>query len=233
MHFSRNRRTLAETRYIAFGNGLQRSSVTPMMLLAGVLIALVLIALAGILVGALVARALYRRIRRNRALNGAVLRTRVALTWGPPRQVLKLRVRLCDSLDSGEAAARLALGSNGPQGEVARLFRRIRAEGATVDGQLRLMESETDTSALTAELPFVHSRVAQVEELVRRLRSAVASGLGDLSDDTLVALRADVDREVAALHAGVQELHTLNGYDGLPEPRRQHSTARLYRGKES
>jgi hypothetical protein len=45
---------------------------------------------------------------------------------------------------------------------------------------------------------------------VHRLRSAVATGLAGLTDDSLTALRSDMDREVAALHAGVEELHALN-----------------------
>lgn len=204
-----------------------------MSVLAGVLIALVLIALTGIVVGVLIVRAIYKRIRRNRALNGAMLRTRAAFTWGPQQQVLKLRLRLNGSLDSGQAAVEFALHGNGPRGELVRLFRRIQSEGATLEAQLRLMESETDTAALTAELPSARSRVEQIEGLVRQLRSAVSSDLGELSDDTLVALRSEVDREVAALHAGVQELHTLNGYDGILQPRRQASTNHLYRGNES
>ena len=78
-------------------------------------------------------------------------------------------------------------------------------------------------------------RVDQVGGLVRRLRSAVAAGLGELTDDTLTALRSEVDREVAALRAGVDELrslngrslngrslmgHSHNGNDGFSDPRR-------------
>lgn len=202
-----------------------------MMLLAGVLIALAIIALTGIIVGVLVVRAIYRRIRRNRTLQSAVLRGRAAVTWGPPQRVLKLRMRVNDALNSGQAAVELAMRGTGPRGELARLFTRIQAEGATLEAQLRLMESETDPAVLDAGLPTARSRVEQVEALVRQLRSAVASGLGDLSDDTLAALRGDVDREVAALHAGVQELHTLNAYDGLSGARRRPSN--LLRGNES
>ena len=98
-----------------------------------------------------------------------------------------------------------------------------------MQSQLRLMESESDVAVLAEELPAARRRVDQIVGLVRRLRSSVASGLGDLTDDTLTTLRSDVDREVAALHAGVQELHTLNGHDRLSEPRRQPSTDHLKR----
>jgi hypothetical protein len=203
-----------------------------MSVIAGVLLSLLVIALLGILIGVLIVRAVYRSIRRNRTINGAVLRTRTAFTWGPQQQVLRLRMRLNDSLESGRAAVELTLRSDGLRGELVRLFKRIQAEGSTLESQLRLLQSETDTAALTAELPVVRGRVEQVEGLVRRLRSAVSSGLGAPSDDALDALRADVDREVAAIHAGIQELHTLNSFDGRPEPRRQ-TTNRLYGGNES
>lgn len=203
-----------------------------MGLIGGILLGLFVIALAGIVTGVLIVRALYRSIRRNRTVGAAVLRTRAALTWGPQQQVLKLRMRLGDSLESGKAAVGLAMRSDGPHGELLRLFKRIQAEGATLDSQLRLLQSETDTGVLATEIVIVRDRVEQLEALVRRLRSAVTSELGGLSDDTLAALRADVDREVAALHAGVQELHTLNSFDSRHEPRRQNSN-RLSRGNES
>jgi hypothetical protein len=63
------------------------------------------------------------------------------------------------------------------------------------------------------------------------LRSAVASGLAGSSDDTLTTLHADVDREVAALHAGVQELHRLNQRDEHLEPSRPPTTDHLNRSR--
>lgn len=203
-----------------------------MGVIAGILLGFLLIGLAGIVTGVLIVRALFRSIRRNRTVRGVALRTRVAVTRGPQHQVLKLRLRLADSLESGRAAVEVAQNSAGPQGEVARLFRRIQAEGATVETQLRLLQSETDAMVLATEIPIVRDRVQQLEGLVRSLRSAVASGLGAPSDDTLAALRADVDREVTALHAGVQELHTLHSFDAGQEPRRQNTT-HLTRGNES
>jgi hypothetical protein len=162
-----------------------------------------------------VLRAVFRRIRRSRAVGGAVLRTRARVATGPRGRVLKLRVRLREALESGRAAVGVAAQGDGPHGDVARLFRRIQHEGEALDLQLRLMESETDVAALATELATADRRVDQVADLVRRLRGAVAAGLGEVSDDAIDALHADVDREVAALHAGVQELRTLNQRDAL------------------
>ena len=169
---------------------------------------------------AFIARALYRRLRRNHALAGTALRTRAGFSRGPQRKVLFLRVRLAETLDSGRAAVDLAGRSEGPRGELPRLFRRIQEESVTLDLQLRLLQSETDRAVLAEELPAAGHRVDQVAGLVRRLRSAVASGLAGSTDDTLTTLHSDVDREVAALHAGVQELHRLNQRDERFEPTR-------------
>jgi hypothetical protein len=195
--------------------------------LTSVLLALAFICLLSIVTVAIVVRLLYKRIRRSRALTGAALRTRARLSWGAREKVLTLRVRLMEILDSGQAAIDLTVRSDGPRGELPRLFRRVQSEGVALESQLRLMESENDPAALADEVLMASRRVDEIAGLVRQLRSVVATGLGDLTDDTLTALRSDVDREVAALHAGVQELHLLNGNDGSSAPRRLPSPDRL------
>jgi hypothetical protein len=181
----------------------------------GVLLALLIIVALSVTTVVVVVRAVVKRIRRSRAVGGAVLRTRARVATGPRGKVLRLRVRLRESLESGRAALDVAAHGDGPRGDLTRLFRRIEHEGESLDLQLRLMESETDATTLSRELPTADGRVDQVVELVHRLRSAVAAGLGGVSDDALSALHADVDREVAALHAGVQELRLLNQGDAL------------------
>ncbi len=189
-----------------------------MDILIWVLVSLLAMVAVSITVVVLVVRALVKRVRRNRALAGAALRTRAQFSSGPRRKVLRLRVRLDEILVSGQAAVDLAARSDGPRGELPDLFRRVEHEGAALDLQLRLMESEIDATVLAGDLASAGRRVEQVEGLVRRLRSAVASGLEGVTDDTLTSLRSDVDREVAALHAGVEELRTLNRRDGPLEP---------------
>ena len=100
----------------------------------------------------LIVRALYRRIRRSRTLNRAVLKSRAQLSRGPQRKVLALHVQLDEALDSGRAAIDVAVRSNGRRGDLPRLFQRIETEAATLRAQLRLMESETDAGALTEQL---------------------------------------------------------------------------------
>jgi hypothetical protein len=194
------------------------SEVTVVDEVLWVFAALGAIAFAPIVAAGVVARVFYKRVRRSPAIGGAVLRTRARLKTGPQRRVLQLRVRLKETLDSGQAAVDLASRSEGPRGELPRLFGRLRKEATALDSQLRLMESETDPAVLAAELPAASRRVDLVAESLRGLRAAVASGLGEVSDDSLTALRSDVDREVAALHAGVQELRALNRRDRFAGP---------------
>jgi hypothetical protein len=142
------------------------------------------------------------------------LRARAGFSHGPRRRVLALRVRLAETLDSGQAAIDLVAERDGAaRGELPRLLRRVREQGAALDLQLRLLESETDQGVLAVELPAAAGRVEQVVGLVRRLRSAVASALAGSTDDTLADLQSELEREVAALAAGVDELRRLNRRD--------------------
>ena len=174
-----------------------------------------------------VVRSFYRRVRRNLALNGASLRFRARLSTGPRREVLKLRVRLQETLDSGQAAIDLAVVIGVPSGELPRLFRRLRSEGATLESHLRLLETENDPAVLAELLPAARDRVAQVSHLVRHVRSAVGNGLGTVSDDSLTSLRSEVDREVTAVRAGTQELHELNQRGSFIQPGRHPSTGQV------
>jgi hypothetical protein len=206
--------------------------------LAWVFIVLTLVCLGSILAVAVSARMLYTRIRRSRAINSALLRARTSLSRGQRHEVFKLRLRLNDTLAGGQAAVNLAAASGATRGEPPRLFRRIESEGVTLEWQLRLMATETDPVILADRLAVARRRVELVAELVRRLRSVVADGLGELSDDALARLRSDVDREVTALNAGLQELHTLNRDDALFDPHRQPAIDRpnmdrLSRGNKS
>ena len=202
-------------------------------LLSWVLIALATISLVVSVSFFVLIRVLIKRIRRSRRISGAVLRSRTLLSRGPQHKILKLQLRLKESLDSGQAAVDLAVRSEGPRGELPRLFRRIASEGITLQSQLRLLASENDAVLLAEALPAAGRRVDQVAGLVGRLRSAVSAGLGDLSDDTLATLHSDVDHEVAALRAGVAELRTLNGNDGFPVPRQPLSTDHFSKGNQS
>jgi hypothetical protein len=177
--------------------------------LAEVLLALAGIMLVSTVAVVVVARVIYTRIRRSRLIGDSVLRARATLTIGRTHEVLRLRVRLSEALSSGRAALDLARTSGQPTGELQRLFERIRSEAAAVDAHLALLMSERDAPVLSEAIPAAGQRVDQIRSLVRRLRSSVAAGIGGVTDDALAGLSVDVDREIAALDAGLRELHSL------------------------
>lgn len=190
-----------------------------MEVLLGILAVFLILVIASITTVLLVARAIYRRVRRSRAVADTALRARAGFSHGPRRRVLALRVRLAETLESGRAAIELAAERDGAApSELPRLFRRVQEEAAALDLQLRLLESETDQAVLAVELPAAAGRVEQVAGLVRRLRSAVASALAGSTDETLTDLQSELEREVAALAAGVEELRRLNRRDQPGRP---------------
>jgi hypothetical protein len=204
--------------------------------LISVLISLLAIAAISMGTVVLIVWALYRRVRRSRAVNTALLKSRAHLGVGPRRRVFALELRLVQSLDSGRAAIDLAVRSNGRRGELPRLFRRIEAEALALQTQLRLMESETDAGTLTDSLSVVAPQVDRISDMIRRLRASVTAGLGDPAGAALATLSADIDLEVASLHAGLVELANLTTGEERNEPTaiRQPSSDRLQtRGAQS
>jgi hypothetical protein len=198
--------------------------------LAWILGGFAFIVVASILTVLLIARAVYRRVRRSRTVNAGALRARAAMSWGSQRTVLQLRLRLGAALDSGQAAIDLLPRVNGPTGDLPRLFRRIRVEAERVDAQLRFLESENESAVLERWLTVMRGRVEQVVSLVGRLRSAVSAGLDGLGSDALNGLQADVEREIAALHAGLKQFQTLYAddaaFEDLGRPAPVHPQAR-------
>lgn len=203
--------------------------------LFSVLISLVAIAAISVTSVVLIGWALYRRIRRSRAVNTALLKSRAHLSMGPRRRVFALELQLVQALDSGRAAIDLAVRSNGRRGELPRLFRRIEAEGLALQTQLRLLESETDAGTLTDSLSVVTPQVDRISDMIRRLRASVTAGLGDPTGAALATLSADIDLEVSSLHAGLVELANLTtGERNVPTAIRQPSSDRLQtRGVQS
>jgi hypothetical protein len=195
--------------------------------LFSVLISLLAIAALSVITVVLIVWALVRRIRRSRTVNTAVLKGRAHLSHGPRRRVFALELQLGQALDSGRAAIDLTVRSNGRRGELPRLFRRIEAEGSTLQTQLRLMESETDAGMLAESVAVVAPRVDQVSDMVRRLRASLTTGLGDPTGATLATLSADIDLEVASLQAGLVELANLSSDERYDPAIQQSSTDRL------
>jgi hypothetical protein len=152
-----------------------------------------------------------RRVRRSPAIASAALHYRVVSESGPRREVAKLRLQLWRAVEGGRVTVGQADAAAGLAGEAPALFKRLQREAATVDQLLRVLQSETDPAALRAALPEVRARVTELTDLVQRLRSAVAAGLGAASDGAMAELGAEVEREVVALRAGRERMQDLGG----------------------
>lgn len=187
--------------------------VVAVSVLAEILLALASIMLVSTAVVMIGVRVVVGRLRRSRAVSASVLRARARLSVGRQHELLALRVRLADLLTSGAAALDIARRNDTPLGELRGLFERIRTDAAALDAQLLLLLSEQDSAVLTESIPATRNRVDQVGSLVRRLRLAVAAGIGDPTDDSLAVLTRDLDREIEALSAGRGELHALQQPD--------------------
>jgi len=158
----------------------------------------------------LLARSAYRRIRRDPRVNRAALLVQEKTSPpGPRRSLMHLRVRLGDAVTSARAAVTVIQTHGSVQGELASLVRRIDRVAAPLDAQLRLMQSEPDMRLLYEMLQPARARVEEIEGIVRHIRTAAYATLGGDMEGTVALITADVEREVAALQAGMHTLHAL------------------------
>lgn len=157
-----------------------------------------------------------RRLRRSGVMATTALRLRTITESGPRREVARLRLQLAAAVNGGRAAIGAGGAGTGLPGESSALFRRIQREAGTLDSHLRVLQTEDDGETLRAALPALRRRVAEVADLVRRLRAAVADGMAAVSDSSMAELGADVEREVIALRTGRERLRGSDPSAGGP-----------------
>lgn len=172
-------------------------------LLLAALVAFVFVVGATALVAWRLWRFLKARLRWRRQI-------RVVQIWtappGPRREVAFLRRELAEAISSTPQAIAMVKASAGVVGELPSLARRLERVATTLDTELRLLASEPDQREVARLLPAAHGRVGDVTRAARGIRRAAGAGLGAQSAADLRALSADVEREVAAVAAGVQRL---------------------------
>jgi hypothetical protein len=157
---------------------------------------------------------LWRHLRRSVQWR---YRMRTAQVWlAPPgvrREVAALRRELVQSVAATPHALTIVRATGGAVGELPLLARRLERVAATLDAELALLASEPDMAEVARVLPAAHARVADVRRVARTIRRAAGAGLGVAGAASVRALGADVEREVAALDAGVQLLLTMTTDD--------------------
>jgi hypothetical protein len=155
-----------------------------------------------------------RWLRHSRRLRRRV-RTVQALTAppGPRRQVARLRRELCAAAHATVEAVAVVRSAGGTVGDLPHLVRRLDRVAGTLDAELRLLAGEPDQAELARVLPAARARVADVTRVARAIRRAASAGLGAATAAELAPLQAEVEREVAALDAGVDRLLALAAGD--------------------
>ena len=183
--------------------------LSPGLVLA-ILGALLIIVLVAIVLGLLV----YRRARRDGRWGPLVLALQLeSAPPGPRREVLKLRMQLQRALARARRAVAASV-SEGSRSEIDDLCERALRTGAIIDRQLRILQTETDVSAVRDGLRDARLRVDELDAVANRISEAARTTLASSMDGSLDELRGDADRELEALRAGVDALDRLDSGAG-------------------
>jgi hypothetical protein len=128
---------------------------------------------------------------------------------GARRQVACLRRDLqAAALATGEAVA-VVKAAGGAVGDLPHLARRLGRVAGTLDAELRLLFGEPEAAELARVLPAARARVAEVTRVARTMRRASSAALGAGTAAEIAPLQVEVEREVAALDAGIHRLLAL------------------------
>lgn len=175
--------------------------------MAELLLALLAVFVFMVVATALVAWWLWRFVKARLRWRRQV---RVVQLWtappGPRREVAFLRHELAGAITSTPRAIATVKASAGVVGDLPSLTRRLERVAVTLDAELRLLASEPEQREVARRLPAARERVDDVTRAARAIRRAASAGLGAQSAADLRSLSADVEREVAAVAAGVQRL---------------------------
>jgi len=177
--------------------------------MAEVLLAVLAVLVFMVAVTALAAWWLWRLVKAKLRWHRQI---RVVQLWtappGPRREVAFLRRELAEAISSTPQALARVKASAGVVGDLPSLTRRLERVATTLDAELRILASEPDQGEVARLVPAARERVADVTRAARGIRRAASAGLGAQSAAELRMLSADVEREVAAVAAGVQRLVT-------------------------
>jgi hypothetical protein len=179
-------------------------------MLEGLLLTVLTVFLVG---GVLLLLAVWRAVRWVR--RSARLRQRVRTAQamlappGPRREVAWLRRELAAATRASTEAVVLVGTAGGVVGELPRLARHLGRVAGTLDAELRLLAGEPDPAELARVLPAAGARVGDATRVARTIRRAASAALAAETATGIGPLQAEVEREVAALDAGIDRLLVL------------------------
>jgi hypothetical protein len=179
-------------------------------MLEGLLLTVLAVFLVG---GVLLLLAVWRAVRwvrRSARLRQRVRTAQVLLAPpGPRREVAWLRRELAAATRAATEAVALVGTAGGVVGELPRLARHLGRVAGTLDAELRLLAGEPDPAELARVLPAAGARVGDATRVARTIRRAASAALAAETATGIGPLQAEVEREVAALDAGIDRLLAL------------------------
>jgi hypothetical protein len=147
----------------------------------------------------LIRRAVRAARRRIGKLSDRARLTARAHGLGPAAEVARLRREMDRSLSGARRALAAARAIQSPVGDVPSLLARLELAGRAVDGELRVLEAQTDASRIGAQLAGPRSRAEAISssaaQLVDGLLQAAAYDAQELSLlQTACGIEADAMR---------------------------------------
>lgn len=173
------------------------------------LTALALFALSSLCIVVLVRRSVRAAQRRIRRLSDRARLTARAYGVGPAADVARLRRELERSLEGARRGLAAARAIQSPVGDVPSLLARLELAARAVDGELRVLEGQSDMARIGTQLAGPRSRAEVISSsaarLVDGLLQAAAYDVEELSLlETACAIEADALRSAGPVRPGAQ-----------------------------
>ncbi|MEU2245662.1 hypothetical protein [Streptomyces sp. NPDC019224] len=150
----------------------------------------------------------------RRTVEDTTLRAKSYGQLGVGAELAQLRLSLRTSMRATQDALRAGAAEDASLSESLGLFDRLSAHGHELDAELKALEREPDKATVTARLPGLKERTAQITRSADSLRWAARDRARKFADDELSALNAQIDVESGALrHWTTVEEEPTTGQD--------------------
>lgn len=142
-------------------------------------------------------------VKAARAVNAKAesiaLKTRAYTHPGAQGRIASVRLRLRSSIEGTREALDAAIAQDAQVGESMALLKRLTEHAADLDGQLRVLERESEPERISAKLPELRERAERIMHAAEELRWAVQDRQHRFSDDDLSRLSDECTQEADAL----------------------------------
>jgi hypothetical protein len=155
-----------------------------------------ILAVSSLCVLLLVRRAVRAARRRISRLSDRARLTARAYGVGPAAEVARLRREMERSLDGARRALAAARAVQAPVGDVPSLLARLELAGRAVDGELRVLEAQTDASRIVNQLAGPRSRADAISSAAARLVDGlVHASAYDVEELGLLQTACDIEAD--------------------------------------